>query len=52
VTDYAHSAFPEIGFVLHNLAKMIAAFLALTTDSTDKHGLGECVYAVPHLPIF
>jgi len=37
---------------LHNLAKMIAAFSALTTDYTDERGFGECVYVISHLPIF
>jgi hypothetical protein len=52
ITVYAHLSFWEIGFVLHNLVKMIAVFSALTTDYTDERGFGECVYAGPHLPIF
>jgi hypothetical protein len=43
---YTHSAFSQIGFVLHNLVKMIARFLALATDLTDEHGLDECLYVV------
>jgi len=55
----------QIGFVLHNLVKMIAVFSVSTTDSTDspgeisaalisrgERGLGERVYAISHLPIF
>jgi hypothetical protein len=52
ISVYTHSAFSEIGFVLHNLVKTVVAVLPLTTDSSDEHGLGECVYAVSHLPIF
>jgi hypothetical protein len=44
--------FTEIGFVLHNLVKMIAVFSALTTDYTDERGFGECLYVVSRLPIF
>lgn len=47
ISVYTHSAFSEIGFVLHNLVKTVVAVLPLTTDSSDEHGLGECVYAVP-----
>jgi hypothetical protein len=52
ISVYTRSAFSQIGFVLHNLVRMIDTFLALTTDSTDEHGLGEFVYAVSRLPIF
>jgi hypothetical protein len=52
ISVYTHPAFSQIGFVLHNLVRMIDTFLALTTDSTDEHGLGGFVYVVSRLPIF
>jgi hypothetical protein len=52
IVVYIHSGFFEIGFVLHNLVKMIAVFSALTTDYTDERAFGECVYVISHLPIF
>jgi hypothetical protein len=52
ISVYTHLAFSQIGFVLHNLVKMIVVFSGLATDYTDERGFGEFVYVISHVTHF